>query len=510
MIICVVIMLTNFCPITEIFGQDAFDLQISSLKEKYPMPKLTKEQMYEDFDTLTSIMKNCNAQYLVRKKVTGFDMLREMKYIRPQIDTISSTQSFIKLLKRTLALTQDEHCYIGDNVWWYRHSIYKKEARHLKNRDYGYNFHYIDIFREDDLTLKLIHIDHRYYLEYPTWFYVNNDSVGMKAGTEITLINNIKASSFIDSVSKYQFNTEWDFRNKSFYTNSLFNWVNMKCVTLMVENQPLELSFSAFMQETPGFSPQSILFDSVKYIAQDSTLLLRISSMLFSVDRMKKFQEKILSCKSYGIKRVVVDIRGNHGGSDKKWESLLQTIIETPINYHFSLITNDNDESSKYMPDRLKDKKIKFNFIDSSVFYRVDYDEEYVIKPFTENLGYKGKIYILQDEDIYSSAKSFCSLNSKTERIVTIGIPTGKLVGQGGNPRVFILPKTKLIFTLDVLLDASGVNKAEDFYHDSVNYPITPTLNYYLYRLKTKKEELLDEKNLHEFDEVYKKVLELR
>ena len=52
-----------FCNFN-IKGQDGFDLEIINLKKLYIVPKLSKAQMYADFDTLISIIKRCNPQYL--------------------------------------------------------------------------------------------------------------------------------------------------------------------------------------------------------------------------------------------------------------------------------------------------------------------------------------------------------------------------------------------------------------------------------------------------------------
>ena len=112
-----------------IVGSDAIDREINRLKEKYPVPELSKSEMRADFDTLVSIMERCNPQYLVRKKVTGYDLIAEIKKQRPQVENCNNTLDFIKMLKNILFLTLDEHYYIGKDVWWFQYSCYKKENK---------------------------------------------------------------------------------------------------------------------------------------------------------------------------------------------------------------------------------------------------------------------------------------------------------------------------------------------------------------------------------------------
>ena len=82
-------------------GSDAINQHIKEIKEKYPVPELSKKEMYADFDTLVSIMERCNPQYLVRKQVTGYDLVAEIKDQREQIENCENTMDFIKLLKKS-------------------------------------------------------------------------------------------------------------------------------------------------------------------------------------------------------------------------------------------------------------------------------------------------------------------------------------------------------------------------------------------------------------------------
>jgi len=88
-------------------------------------------------------------------------------------------------------------------------------------------------------------------------------------------------------------------------------------------------------------------------------------------------------------------------------------------------------------------------------------------------------------------------------------MPTGKLLGRGATPSVFILPNSRFIFSMELLLDAAGVTKAEDFYHDHIDYPVTPSIEYYKYWYDPNRPYVIDEKAMYEHDEVFLKALEI-
>jgi hypothetical protein len=285
-----------------------------------------------------------------------------------------------------------------------------------------------------------------------------------------------------------------------------------------------DFQFGDFFQEEIEWNSSSDEF-LIHWFEKDSILYFRIPTMQtiniqelmkmkeyfpeFTIPEWKlNFEKNVLSYSSKPIKSVIIDIRGNEGGNDLAWkEFLLGLIIGTPIEYPFCLITcDDNDVFLRYPPET--NKKIAFDFAPSHQFCVFE-EEVDTLKPFINNLGYEGTIYLLVDEECYSSALAFSSLNTKTERIKTVGMPTGKIGGQGVAASAFLLPHSKLIFTLHLFLDASGVMKAKDFYHNHVSYLIIPSIEYYKYWYNPERSNIIDVKTMYERDEVFIKALEI-
>lgn len=64
-----------------------------------------------------------------------------------------------------------------------------------------------------------------------------------------------------------------------------------------------------------------------------------------------------------------------------------------------------------------------------------------------------------------------------SEQLVNVGVPTGRLLGRGVEPRFFELPDSKLIFGMELLMDATDAVAPRDAYHDHVELLVEPTLD---------------------------------
>ena len=507
-------------------GSDAVNQRINDLKEKYPVPNLTKSEMYADFDTLVSIMERCNPQYLVRKKVTGYDLVAEIKAQREQIENCENTLDFIRLMKKSLFLALDEHCFIGKHVWFYKNNRYKENIKinKIKNRDFGINFHYIhDVFHIYPPKIDLIYIQGRYFLKNKTTFFYDTDSIVLHTGTEILNFNSQPILFYLDSIKSL--GTRWDF-NKKIYYNSLL-WIENppNIISFKIEDTIKEYSFTSLssVEDDEMKRLTETKFQS-KWFDKDSVIIINIPQMIYSQSWLEQLKSELMLYKDKPVQSVIIDIRGNPGGSNAAWLSVLDMLLESPLTYTPRLAATTDNDVIKRIRHKLpkegrkklnKDKEIiYFDFIDPhNPFCLVETYTQTTKHPDSlnaQNLGYKGTIYLLVDEDIYSSSGAFTALRNSTDiKIKTIGMPTGKLLGSGIEPNVFILPNSRLMFTLQLTLDPVGVSKAEDFYHDHVDFPITPSIDYYKYWYDPDRPYIIDEKSMYEHDEVFIKALEI-
>jgi hypothetical protein len=504
------------------YGQDFFDLEIDSVKRISQVPELSKAEMYADFDALISIMERCSARAVVQKKITGYDMIAEMKKLRNNIDSIDNMAQFIKLLNKVFRLSVDIHCsMIGPSVFMFRYDFYEDAIKinNITGSDFGINYHYYDFYKgEHGSELNLIYNQGKYFLKNTTTFFGDNDSITIPALTQIINFNNIPVIEYFDSHKSQMSN--WDFNRRIFYLiyeiylpNQIYN------MSFNLDNKIKDVNFTKLTENKRTEAPYPDR--TCKWFARDSILYIKLPSMSHMSEELKRcipearqraqdLDDMIFNCGKHPIKSVIIDIRDNRGGNDSAWISLLGMIIKKPIEYPFFLIQNDDDDVlARYPPEKSNTKRITFNFIDSTHKFRVFDEEIDTIAPQSNNLAYDGDIYVLINEYIYSSAEAFASLCTKTNKIKTVGMPGGLLGGQGVNSGIFILPKSRLIFNLNLLLDASTVSKPEDFYHQNVSYPVNPSLDYYKYWYDPSRPHEIDEEAMYIHDEVFKKALEV-
>lgn len=487
---------------------------INELKQQNPVPELGKAEMYADFDTLVSLIERCNPQYLVRKKVTGYDMIAEMRERRQHIENCHNTMEYIRLLKEVLSLSLDAHCNAaGSTVWHYQHSFYKGEVElnGITNEDFGINFHYIhDIFRKNPPVLNLLYIGGSYFLKYSTTLIRDTDSVTIPAGTEVLSFNR---QSIGDCQNiPINWHSCWDQNRRSYYNPRLSVAHPQNSIGFATDNGDKEYSFTEFLQMKRNPEYKGYM---VRWIERDSVIYIALPVMNYVKEWLKELKSELLKFKKQPVRAVIIDIRGNWGGDDHVWVETMEMISKMPIEYPYYYLTTTDTEvikrtipQEKHLIPKEESRRI-LEYVDPHYPFRVRTEVTDTLKTQKKNLGYEGIIYLLTDEEIYSSAGAFKSLDTKTDRIKSIGMPTGKVLGRGLTPSVFILPYSRLIFTMELVLDAAGVSKAEDFYHDHIHYPVQPGIEYYKYWYDPARTYKIDENAMYRHDEVFLKALEI-
>lgn len=218
-------------------------------------------------------------------------------------------------------------------------------------------------------------------------------------------------------------------------------------------------------------------------------------------------KNEILQHSKEVIKSVVIDIRGNYGGNDETWISILSFLSNNPFYFKSSLALRDQPTIRERYP--MATDSITFPLLGTEFNFLILENIIDTIFPNKENLNYNGNIYLLVDQDIFSSAGSFSSLNKSNSRIITIGTPTGRYVGRGINPDVFILPNSRLIFTLELALDFSNIMEGKDFFHDNVDIQVSPSINYVKYYYNPNKNPKIDENEMYQNDDFFRKAIDV-
>jgi uncharacterized protein YuzE len=247
----------------------------------------------------------------------------------------------------------------------------------------------------------------------------------------------------------------------------------------------------------------------VDYFTDADILYIRLPQMWNDKLYIKEILKK---GKDVPLKKVVIDIRQNGGGSDYVWGNILSNIIKKPLDISAKIGFKNTKKAIKALElDKDSFDVIKISMLENQEFGTLTWGE--TLQPSDSTLGFEGKIYILQDRLIFSSAGSLSNVAKMVDNIISVGEKTGNLLGFGIAPIVFTLPNSYFTFQLEPVLDLSNTHSVYDFYHDNVEIPVDISVKQrvkYFENFNTDQTKGIYSKDfLYNHDPVFQKVLEL-
>lgn len=246
---------------------------------------------------------------------------------------------------------------------------------------------------------------------------------------------------------------------KAYSKNNCYDFLNDKKVIERYDNIKSEIKIC----DGSFFKKELVLQDAVN----GSVGYMYLPSMAPQHGSMKNdlnmIGDYIKTLDNY--KALIIDIRGNKGGSDSYWQGIVSNLINDDIKISGYRAYRNKSELIKNYTD---ERKIKLNPIDKlpqsirknapkEVFNKFDGFENtsYTIKA-SNNLNFKGNIYLLTDKKVYSSSEFFAMFCKESKFATLIGGTTG---GDGGglDPALFELKNSGLIVRM-----ASGMYLNKD------------------------------------------------
>ena len=480
-------------------------------------PTLTKKQMYKDFDQLVKIIEDCNVQLPVRKAVTGYDNLAEIKKLRKGIDTITTFKSFRQLISDAIYLVRDPHSDIT--------TTYYPEYDKLNNIDTTAINQLSQLInskekRNENLIYHLknyspipaIKIEGNYYY-YGDFIFHNQKKDSLKIHfMKLLTYNGQEFQKYVDENFK---GYKWDYDKKKYKSTSV---LLKKDAVIEGEQDGIRYKFN--LNDYPMFEMGSVITNIslegipkikerdnnkiVKYINRDSILYIYLPTMVAGdEDSLFYLQIKHIG-REKKINKVVIDVRGNKGGNDLTWHKALTAIVKDTLPYKIKLAFNDSKVMRKYYSDEYEVEKI--TWLDNKKLRIIDINT--YLAPDTNSINFDGKIFILSDGGTYSAGHSIVTYADHLEQLVSIGTKTGHIVGFGLMAPLFQLNNSKLAFRLACVMDMTNCTKPIDAYHDTKEIEIFPTFEERVYSLTDL--DAKSEEYLYQYDSWFKKVLELK
>ncbi|MGB9781064.1 MAG: S41 family peptidase [Caldanaerobacter sp.] len=433
---------------------------------------LTIEQKLKDFEYMYNILKDNFPFFEVKKRVLGYDWLSRKSEFEEWIKETKNDKEFYDTMRRILNLLQNGHTHIlspktyKDFCEVYNTvsciSGYGPWQQVLNNKNVVEKYKYwSNIINEDKRYIVPIYfkyIEGKYVADYAIR-EKDLEDYGIERGSILQKINDLTTKEYIESLKDKEF-LKYDFKRNEFKMNQLListpDIQVVKLTFLTPEGKIVERDIKSVVMYTN--SPRNIK-DMKNFttaiIKKDKIAYIKIYKFAFDY---KKEQEAIYEflnqVKNYPY--LIIDVRGNPGGNDMYWmQNIVAPLIDKPLKTNYYIVVRNGEyikpfikakfgrfllsfKSTKELPTNLNfPKELKEDFGKFVCFPKS-------ISP-KNPVGFKGKIFLLVDEYVYSSSESFASFAKATKWATLVGTATGG-DGIGVDPTICALPNSGLIF----------------------------------------------------------------
>lgn len=447
---------------------------------------LTKNQMLQDFDQAVNHINTFAVHKDLNTIRLQIDYDKEYKKLRNEITDETTACEFRKIIGRVIGFVQDAHCSFMDSGYLTMYGKYQKKINFNDTQTYERVKYYEDKcdFPQPNLKLPLVYIEGKYFV-YSDFTY---KGVTIKRHTEITTYNDKNISDYIKANYDKVGIIRWDDKLKNPYRDSFyrngdnsfklgFNDVNIPSLTFSLNDT---ITYQTPKQRDVYFGSQSK--KKVLYFKESKMLYIGIPFMDAELGKSVVRDIDSIIAKGNSFSKIVLDIRGNGGGDDNCYRTILQHLIAKEIPFSSTLKFKYNDAAINfYAEDQKNIVEEKARLLNNSKYWTKEFDIN-KIEPDSNSIGYTGNIYVLQDEFIFSSASNLSNLCLNSDQLISVGITTDLVGGRQTEPLFIQLDNSGLVFRVEPLLDFTGVKTLNDFSHNRVEVRISPTINDYFIR----------------------------
>ncbi|MEG1415934.1 MAG: S41 family peptidase [Clostridium sp.] len=277
-----------------------------------------------------------------------------------------------------------------------------------------------------------------------------------------------------DVISTYQTSCAYVEPLKSIYKDLFYN---DKVIERYGKVPPREELQAMEDREQSGLVIKDVISNKVAYMYLPSMLS---QSAVFNKD-MEIIEKYISTRKDYDS--LIIDVRGNYGGSTDYWHESLSILANKPVETkQYSLFRANNPVVKEFAFGRVKPEffykeygkvsEIKdINTLPTDSMKNIPSEAKSMFSHYSElltsinpkgNNGFKGKVYLLVDKNVYSAAEALAVFCKESGYATIIGEKTGG-DGLGIDPLLFNLKNSGIVVRMpsDMGLTESGVCNEE-------------------------------------------------
>ncbi len=452
------------------------------------LPHLTQAEMFEDFDYLVDSITNVYTRITLKKLIMDIDILTGLDELRAQIPSINNTEDFVILINKALTLCQDMH-----NSLVNRRIPNMRYAFHIPE-DYPYwdlanrYFRIIQRMNRRYNRFKLPLIYHKG--EYKIYADFTNDGILYFSGDILTEINGIDIHNFVK-----QLVTEralmWDMKNQRLYDNNFYNSekiYEMEKFELAFRDEKNKIKMGVFNVEKrldfnkPRQDFKQSAYDKFPaiYITNMRILYMRTPGCVNSNFYINEIKE---IAKDNPIEKIVMDMRNNAGGYSSFFPYILRNIYSKPIRQKVDIGMKTVDYWLRTMPSVSTSEEgtayhtnlgeVNIPVLNNEVFNV--YRQKIIWNPAPDNIDFKGKVYVLFNENTFSAPTKIQFDIRQWDNIISVGQPSGweQGGGAGGYYEFFVLPNSKIVYQIDNGLRLDKTNSLKELFYNKVKIPVS-------------------------------------
>ncbi|MEX0974863.1 MAG: S41 family peptidase [Bacillota bacterium] len=452
-----------------------------------PLP-LTTEQRLEDFRYLSEILVDGYPYLEVSKRMTGYDLAAHIPKFEAEIGAASSDEEFAKATTRVLRLLNNGHTGIMSGSAISRYSLFMKAWSSQAGKTTGERADYwYDLSGapagQPGFPRTAIHAVYAVgqYVVVGTAPDANLSSI-VPPGSVVTAVDGTPVNECVRELLGETY-LRYDPLRKTLYQPMLTAFgasgphvstgsSGYDTVVVTIRSREGELvdvtaprkvnAWDSHYSWPPRYLPSqdsvtsasgnlyvTMLEGSVAY-AQIQSMRQDSGEIKSDVATLRQFME------AHNPGALVLDIRGNGGGSDNYWQAMVAMLASGTVSCASGVTWRNSPFIQPFMADKRADALPTAPMSDLLAAQATGGDRlppEILTHAFAEprvwirkaepdnSINYQGKVFLLVDGYVYSSAESFAAFCKGSKWATVVGSYTGG-DGIGYDPAIVVLPNS--------------------------------------------------------------------